>query len=343
METQTEEKKPEIDFTTGSTLLDLVVGGGLRMGFKAGKIINIVGDKSAGKSFLAAEMITANYNKYKKKFRWAYDDAESGFTFDTKSLYGIDIINNEAPKSETIEQLYGNLRLFLEGMGKNEVGIYVIDSLDGLSSDQIIDLSNERFKAFQKDKEFNKGSYKMEDKKFLSQEFFRGLGHILQDKNVLLVIISQVRHNIDAFSFKKYTRSGGKALDHWSDCILWLANKAKIKTKNRTTEILVNAKTEKSKTPRPYRSCDLSIIFDYGVDNIGSNLDYLFDLRGDSGKVLKSSKINWNDELKDISREDIILKLESDKKMRQELEQRVIDKWEKIETEIQSNRAPKYQ
>jgi RecA/RadA recombinase len=294
-----EQKKKEFRFSTGCDLLDMVVGGDKDVfGFRAGKVINIVGDKSSGKSFLAAELIAnALKQKYGNKFKWVYDDCESGFTFDTSSLYGFDVIPDDCVKSETVEELYCHFREFLEGIKNDEVGIYVIDSLDGLSSDELLNRSDKRFNAYKKGKTLDKGSYQMGAAKFMSQEFFRGLAGIMQEKNVLLIIISQVRDNIDPFSFKKLKRGGGKALDHYCDIVLWLANVAKIKKKDRVVEIVVRAKTEKSKTPRPFRTCDFSIIFDYGLDNIGSNLDYLFDLRGDSGALLKSSQsIVWNGE-----------------------------------------------
>ena len=51
-----------IYFRTGCKLIDLVVGGNKGVyGFPAGKFINIVGDKSAGKTFLANEIIASNY------------------------------------------------------------------------------------------------------------------------------------------------------------------------------------------------------------------------------------------------------------------------------------------
>ena len=59
-------------FRTGNTLLDLVVGGASNVyGYSVGKFINIVGDKSSGKTFLATEMIAWAYHNFdKKKFRW---------------------------------------------------------------------------------------------------------------------------------------------------------------------------------------------------------------------------------------------------------------------------------
>jgi hypothetical protein len=98
---------------------------------------------------------------------------------------------------------------------------------------------------------------------------------------------------------KKYTRAGGKAMDFFAHTCLWLANVSRI-TKTvqgdeRVVGIVVEANTDKSKTARPHRKCRFTFYFDYGIDNIGSNLDYLFNLRGKDGKLLQASKaIIWD-------------------------------------------------
>jgi len=300
MKRNQKSEKIEKRFLTGSDLLDIVIGGGIGKGYPAGRIINIVGDKSSGKTFLACELIANAYYKYGKKFKWIYDDCESGFTFDTLKLYGIEIIpksDDKKIKSNTVEELYCNYRRFLESIKKDEVGIYVIDSLDGLSSNEILNRSNERYKKWEDDKEFKKGSYQMGAAKFFSQEFFRGLAGSSHDKNVLLCIISQVRCNIDPMNFKKFTRSGGKALDHYCNTVLWLANMKKIKRRDRIIGIIIKAKLDKSKTPRPYRECVFPVLFDYGIDNIGANIDYLFDLRTKTGELsTDANKIVWKGE-----------------------------------------------
>jgi hypothetical protein len=108
------------------------------------------------------------------------------------------------------------------------------------------------------------------------------------------VIISQVRENIQPFSFEKYTRSGGKAMDFYAHTVLWLATLKKINKKGKPVGVVIKAKTTKSKTPRPFRDCQFSIVFDYGVDDIGSNLDYLYELRTDKGELTPAAKsISW--------------------------------------------------
>ena len=62
----------QIRFNTGCTLLDLVIGGAKGVfGIPACRFINIVGDKSAGKTFLSNEILAWAYHNFdKKKFKW---------------------------------------------------------------------------------------------------------------------------------------------------------------------------------------------------------------------------------------------------------------------------------
>ena len=72
----------------------------------------------------------------------------------------------------------------------------------------------------------------MGKQKYLSQEFFPQLCDTIENCNVLVIIISQIRENCDMFSFEKYSRSGGKAMDFYAHSVLWLATCKKIEKKD---------------------------------------------------------------------------------------------------------------
>jgi recombination protein RecA len=309
----------KIFFPTGSDLLDLVIGGGVGMGIPGGRIINVVGNKSAGKTFIACEIIAAARFLFKSRLKWEFDDSESGFTFNTKGLYGFEIMPenpDDRVHSETVEELYCNVRKFLDSLKSDEVGIYVVDSLDGLTSEEQDTRADKRYAKFKQGEEFDEKSYQMGKAKYLSQEFFPQLADYIQDKNALLIIISQIRDNPDPYSHKEYVRAGGRAMDFYCHSVLFLTMITPILKKKRAVGVVLKAKTTKSKTPRPYRDAIISLLFDYGIDNIGSNLDFLYDLRGDSGALLnKAEKIIWDgkkvtkDSLKDFLEEmDVNLK-----------------------------------
>lgn len=343
-------KKPkEIRFPTGSDLMDIQVGGGEGLGFPGGKIINYVGDKSSGKTFLACEVIAASYYKYKERLKWIYDDCESGFSFDTKKLYGVEIMpmdHRKRTKSKTVEEAYGNCRMFFESIKENEIGIYVIDSLDSLNDKEGEKIADEQYAKFKKRKlspqekeEKEKGSYRMAKPKYLSNTFFPILSNLIEKKNCLLIIISQVRYNLDPISFEKFTRAGGKAMDFYAHTVLWFASVEDIIKKGIPIGAVTKAKNTKSKTPRPRRSIFVKLLFDYGIDNIQSNIDYLYDLLTPRGKLSKNISVEWDGEK--YTRAKLIEYIEEND-LQKELKKRMVQKWEEIEASIRTNRPPKY-
>lgn len=296
------EKKETIYYSTGLDLLDLCIGGGEGFGLKGGYIYNFVGDKSAGKTFLAIETLVANKHRFGKSFHPNHDDAESGCTFDTQSMYGMDLYGAKPPrKSNTVEEMDANLGCWLDEI-EQDPGIYVVDSLDGLSSEDKEERADVRQALMEKGKPVeDSGSFGMGSAKFLSQEFFKTKAGAINNTKAILIIVSQVRTNLEPGLYKpKHTRSGGKALDFYAHTCLWLTTIRKIIRKvdgeERIVGAYVQAETKKSKTARPYRKVRFSLYFDYGMDNLGSNIDYLFDLRNDDGSIRETpaSAIAWS-------------------------------------------------
>ena len=77
----------KVQFQTGCKLFDMVIGGNKGVyGSPSGRFINVVGDRSAGKTFISNEFIAWAYHNLGKNFKWVYDDCESGYSFDTQSL-----------------------------------------------------------------------------------------------------------------------------------------------------------------------------------------------------------------------------------------------------------------
>lgn len=296
MEKKDVKEKNNFRFTTGSDLLDMVIGGKKGVfGALAGTFINLCGEKATGKSFVCSTMIAANVAKYGKKFKWNYDDIENGCTFDSQKMYGIEILHASTLYSSTVEEAFYNIAKFCDTIKKDECGIYVLDSLDSLTSDEQNERAEDRIKAYDAGKEYDSGSYQMGKAKYLSREFFPQLCSLIENKNVLVIIVSQVRDNIGGMT--KYTRAGGVAIDHYASVVVWFALKHKDTPKGEVTGVIVEAKTTKLRASRPFRSCFLQIDFNYGMDNIGSNIDYLFGLRTEQGQLNAQAKsIAWEGE-----------------------------------------------
>lgn len=277
-------------FKTGVKLIDMVLGGEKGVyGDPAGRIINVVGDKSTGKTFICNEFIANAHWIYGDKFKWMYADCERGYSFDTQSLYGMDIWTPESDAPENVEQAFYCINKFAESLKDDEFGIYVLDSLDALTSDEQDKRADERIKTIEAGKEM-KGTYGMGKAKYLSQEFFPQLCKVLENKNILLIIVSQIRDNTDMFSFEQYSRSGGKALDFYCYMVFWLATAKKITYKEgENNEVILGGtnllKVTKGKVPRPYRKCFYTFYFARGIDNVETGVDYLFDIRTKTGDL----------------------------------------------------------
>lgn len=348
---RTKTKEP-IYFSTGHTLLDLVVGGGegagFGMGYLAGSVVRCHGNSGSSKSFQATELVAANYYKYGSRLKWRYCDPELGNTLDTESLYGINIIpkptKNERPVI-TAEDWDYDLHLFLDSLHpeNGDVGIYVLDSLDALSSVDTESRKEDRRNAYAKDKEFKDGTYGMGQAKFLSQEFFRGLTRELEEKNAILYIVSQERDNVNAGMYaQKWTVAGGKAVSFYESVRCRAIVKQKEEVSGRAVSVVIQMIAEKVRHPRPFRDCFVTIHFTYGMDSLGDELDFLYGLRsGDTGKLLKKAEsITW-DGSDPMNRESMIQYI-ADNGLRDELKKRVIEEWDRIEKSIEVKRPSKY-
>ena len=327
-----EEVQGVLEFTSyGADIFDLIAGGGVPFG----KVVNLIGDKSVGKSFISSEIIAQARRKYKKDFLWYYDDAEAGYSFDSREIWGFEIRTEEMVPSETIEEFSLNVDKFLEKLKPGQRGVYVIDSFDGLSSVQEFEEFEAKMDAVEKGKKIA-GTMGMAKGKGTNQ-FFRIMANKIKKKDCILIIVSQVRENINAGPYSpKWKRNGGNSLDMYACQIFWLAVAEKYTKKDTVTGVCVQVKNTKNKAGKPYREVYIDIIFDFGLDNIASNLKYLYDLKTDTGKDSKSSQksITWDEyEYNFYS----LIKHIEDNNLERELTRRVYKKWNDFEASIASS------
>ena len=329
--------------SSGSDLLDCALGGG----FPLGKVINIIGDKSSGKTLLICEAIAKAFKQYNEDIEIFYDDTEAGFSFDTEEIWGfkMPILKNEKSEddcSETVEDLISSVRSRLnEFIDSGKPCIYIVDSLDGLTSESEIEHADGREKARENNTK-QKGTYGTQKAKLLS-EFFRLTKNDLKDSNCLLIIISQIRDKINVSFGKKTTRSGGRALDFYCSQIIELAEVEKLEKTvsghKRKVGVRIRANVAKNKIAKPFRQAEFQILFDYGVDNIDGNICFLFDLITDTGKTKKKINVDWDGKgFKD--RNELIEYIE-DNDQEEILLNKVKEKWYSIEDSFKPKRKRK--
>jgi len=259
------DEKTNIKFvSTGCTLLDCALGGGIAIGRTA----NVVGDKSTAKTGTATE-IMINFAQEYPKGKIAYRETEEAWDDFYAEAMGlpldrIDFGNREDPII-TVEDFHNDFEAFCDAQ-KGEPGLYILDSFDALSDDA------------EMARDIDKASFGAAKAKKMS-EMFRKIIRKQAKANVLLFIVSQVRDNIGAMFGEKHKRSGGKALDFYASQVFWLAHikilKRTINKVERPYGIEILAKVKKNKAGMPFREAQFTFEFGFGINDLLASVTWL--------------------------------------------------------------------
>ncbi len=272
---------------SGSTLLDLCNGGGWGLG----RVVNIVGDRAVGKTLIAIEAC-ANFAKLYSPSRIRYNEVEAAFNRTYAESMGLPKNISFCEDCATVEQFDKDLTEWLEAQKEDGPYLYVLDSLDALSDDA------------EMGREMGDATYGTGKAKALSEMFRRRIS-LLRDKRCLLMIISQIRDKIGVTFGETKTRSGGRALDFYASQIVWLHAAEKITQQvsgvKRVVGVDVIAKNKKNKLGLPFREATFEILFNFGIDDESSMIDWLKANKGSIdpavvAKELKTARVNQDRE-----------------------------------------------
>ena len=255
--------KADVQFIpSGCKLLDLALGGG----WAEGRISNIVGDKSTGKTLLAIEA-AANFAIKHPQGVIKYRESEAAFLHDYAAALGMPIQRVDFGKDplETVEDLFDDLETTITRARRQPI-LYIVDSLDALSDRDELD------------QDIGKPSYGGKKAKTLSQ-MFRRLAKPMASANITLMIISQIRDKFGVRFGRPTTRAGGRALDFYASQCIWLQQlgmKYKtIRKVKRPIGVDIRAKVEKNKVGLPFREASFAIRFGYGIEDQKACRDWL--------------------------------------------------------------------
>lgn len=350
----TEKRKKETPIpakdllSTGSTLLNLALSGKPQGGLTKGRYFFFVGDSSSGKSFLCLTCLAeAALSKSFKDYRFIYDNAEDGILMDMKAFFGPTVANKlEPPKlvkgepvySETLDDFYFHLDdAYLAG----KPFIYILDSMDALSTEEEIAKAKEKKSAKGKAREVT-GSYGTSKAKGNSAGIREALPK-LRKLDSILIVISQTRDNIGfGAQFNPKTRSGGHALRFYATCEIWSSIKKHIKKpykgKDRELGILSQIKVKKNRITGRERTVEIPIFHSMGIDDVGSMVDYLVEESHWSESKGVISTQGWITEMK---REALIRHIERED-LERELKVIVTSVWNEIEEAVSVKRKSRY-
>lgn len=343
--------RKEDALSTGSTLLNLALSGMVEGGFFPRRYYSFVGDSGSGKTFLTLTAFAeAARNPRFAKHRLIHDNAEDGALMDFTRFFGRRTDERLEPPagtrakplySRTVQDFYTTVnRLFKAG----DPFIYVLDSMDALSSDEQIQHLRKSRKAKDDEDDKAKGSYGT-SKARANSAGMTELNADIRDSDSIIILISHAKMNIgkDAF-FKPQTRSGGLSLKFFAAGEIWTSVGSAINTvvndKNRKVGVNVHLKIDKNRqTGKEGRLLTIPILRDLGIDDVSACVDYLIEEKHwESGKGGMHAPEFYE---KTISRDRLIRMIE-DEGLEAELRMLVGEVWEGIERKCSSNRKPRY-
>lgn len=338
--------------SSGSTLLNLACSNNPFGAFMKGKYYFLVGDSTSGKTFLSMTCFAeAMRHPFFKDYRLIYDNVEDGCLMDLEKLFGRKVADTVEPPafsdddepvySFMVEEFYYHLDDAIKE-AKSENGkpfIYILDSMDSLSSEAEDDKFEEHKKAHEKGTQAA-GSYGDGKAKKNSTGLRRVLNG-LRDTGSILMIISQTRDNL-GFGFEKKTRAGGHGLKFYATTEIWTSCAGEIKKtvrgQKRSIGVKALCKVKKNRITGERHEVGMEIYPSYGIDDIGSCVDYLIE---EKWWHMKKQSIVAEEFDITATREKLIAHIESNK-LAKELQRIVGNCWLTIKEACDLKRTSKY-
>lgn len=329
------QESPEYDgrentISTGSTLLDLAISGGRfrEGGIPLGILVEIFGPSGAGKTVLLSQ-IAGNVQSCNGAIM--FHDPEARLNKQFAKMFGLDIEQVEYTTPNTIPEVFQGVRQWIpteEAEAEKPLYGVFADSLAALSTDMELGKDEGDKMGMRRAKEFS--------------EEMRKTCRLIAQQNILMVCSNQVRQNLDAGPYgQKYKSPGGEAIGFYSSLRLRCASPQKMKVKKtikgkeheRVIGVRVVIEVHKSSVWKPFHTAEVPILYDYGIDDIRANLQFVKSASGDSVYKVGEEKLGK-------SMNDAIRVVESQGRER-ELKDQTIDLWNEIEKKFEEERKPK--
>lgn len=288
---------------TGSLGLDLALGVG---GYPRGRIVEIYGPESSGKTTLAIHAIA---EAQKSGGIAAFIDAEHAFDRYYAEKLGVDVehlIISQPDNGEQALEIADNL------IRSGAIDIIVIDSVAALTPKSEID--------------GDMGDSKMGLQARLMSQALRKLTGTINKTKCTAIFINQLREKIGVMFGSPETTTGGNALKFYASVRLDIRRSTQIKDGNDVIGNLTRVKVVKNKVAPPFRSAEFDIMYGEGISKAGEILDIATDL-----EIVKKtgSWYSYADTKLGQGRDAVRAVLKDNPELAEELEEKIKEELEK--------------
>ena len=283
--------------SSGSLLLDQALGVG---GFPKGRIIEIFGPESSGKTTIALHAIA---EVQKTGGRAAFIDAEHALDPVYARKLGVDIDELLLSQPDTGEQALE----IVEALVRSEaMSIIVIDSVAALVPQAEI--------------EGEMGDSHVGLQARLMSQALRKLSGIINKTNTICIFINQLREKVGVMFGNPETTPGGRALKFYSTVRLDVRRGEQIKVGGDVLGNKTNIKVVKNKVAPPFRTAEVEIMYGEGISKVGE----IIDLASNLGIIDKSGAwFSYKGEKIGQGKENVKLVLKNNPAMYKEIEDKV--------------------
>jgi recombination protein RecA len=236
--------------STGCLSLDLALGVG---GVPRGRIIEIYGPESSGKTTLAQHIIA---EVQKQGGIAAFIDAEHALDPEYAKKIGVNIDEMLISQPDTGEQALEILETLVRS---NAVDVVVVDSVAALVP--------------KKEIEGDMGDLQMGSQARLMSQALRKLTGVISKSKTIVIFINQLRMKIGVMFGNPETTTGGNALKFYASVRIDIRKIAQIKQGDKMIGNRVKCKIVKNKVAAPFKSCEFDIMYNEGISVAGDLLD----------------------------------------------------------------------